>query len=152
VRAPTARGSSGTYAGVKLVGTQDSIIDFVSVDRGVITVAGQTAPTQTNALDIDSASAGNQITMTHGGTTGFTVGTAIKSGSDLSGGNQITIGSQGGTKTQAYATPFTPDPYVAETYEMTLDRQPDDQRARERAHGHQAQVPFSFRTARADGR
>jgi hypothetical protein len=112
--------STGTYAGVKIVGMQDSLLEFVSVDRGAITVAGQTAPTQANALDIDSLSTGNQINLTHGGTSGVTVGPAIKSGSDLSGGNQITIGSQGGTKTQAYATPFTPDPYVAEAYEMTL--------------------------------
>jgi hypothetical protein len=107
--------SSGTYAGVRIVGMQDSLLEFVSVDRGVITVAGQTAPTQTNALDIDVLSTGNQINLTHGGA-GVTVGAPIKSGSVLTGGNHIRIGSMGGMLSPAFSATPSFDPYVASIF------------------------------------
>lgn len=103
--------SKGTYAGLCLDGCRRSMFKVVCTEREGAN------PTQQNALYLQSTSrkcVGNQIDVTHyrsGGTA--TVGTAIKEGSDLSGGNSIKINGMGGTVTFAYVAAYTPDPYEA---------------------------------------
>jgi lysophospholipase L1-like esterase len=103
--------SKGTYAGIGLDGVRRSILSVVCTER-----EGATS-TQQNALNLLATTrkcAGNTIVTKHyraGGTA--TVGTAIKAGSDLTGGNDIQVNGMGGVVAPAYAAEYTPDPYEA---------------------------------------
>jgi hypothetical protein len=111
--------SVGTYTGVGMLGIASlNIIDVVCTER----VAAPNN-SQQNALFIESGCSSNQIRLSHGATAGSAVGTAIKSGSDLTGGNSIYINGSGlGTRVIAGAsgTVTTPDPYIAMVHQYTL--------------------------------
>lgn len=110
--------SAGTYPAVTLhgdsggVGASLNIIDFLSTDR--------TANNQSNALTMDAQCTNNKIRFSHGGANGITLGSAIASGADLSGGNDIQVNGMGGTKSSSVTTSYTPDPYGATTHRLTL--------------------------------
>lgn len=78
-----SKGSVGTYAGFRLKAANLCHITGSSVERKI---DGTNSPQQ-NAMDIDVASTGNTVIMTHGAAGSASVGTFWKSGSDLSGGN-----------------------------------------------------------------
>lgn len=79
--------SAGTYVGVKLAGiTSNCIIDVACTER-----VAEPNNAQRNALSIESTCTANSIRLSHGAAAGSVVGTAIKSGSDISGGNDIRI-------------------------------------------------------------
>jgi hypothetical protein len=103
----------GNYAGIKLDGCKDCIIDIACTERkqdgtNICQIYGIEFA-ETNGIINDK----NQIRLTHGGTQGVAVGPAIKPGSLLSGGNNILINGMGGTIFPALPgnNVWTPDPY-----------------------------------------
>jgi hypothetical protein len=114
-----SRQGAGTWAAVHMVstsspGTSNCIVDVVCTERGA------NGNNQLNALFIDSICNNNNIRLTHASSSGGTVGTAVKSGSDPSGGNSISINGMGGSVTPAFNAAYTPDPYQATYHRVTL--------------------------------
>lgn len=89
-----------------------------SVGNGVWSAGGtqKVGPAgQANALAMDVGSVQNRIRVTHQASkvAQTTVRTALKSGSVLTGGNDLSIGGMGGSISPVFVTTYTPDPYVA---------------------------------------
>jgi hypothetical protein len=108
--------SAGTYVGIKLEGIASlNVIDMVCTER-----VAEPNNTQRNALEIGAECTGNEIRITHGATGSAVVKEAIKSTSDLSGGNDIRINGMGGFKAPAFPAEgkYTPDPYAATTHKI----------------------------------
>jgi hypothetical protein len=85
------------YVGCHLVGASNGVLDLVSTDRFVWTPN----TVQKHALEVLTGAFKTQnmnVRVSHKAAAGATVGTAIKSGSDLSGGNNISVNSQGSYK------------------------------------------------------
>ncbi len=104
-------GTIGAYTGVKIDGCTNGIVDVACVER-----VASPNNAQQNALRVLSSSiatTGMQIRISHGATSGTTVGVAITSDSVLTGGNDIHINGMGGYTAPAYAATYTPDPYAA---------------------------------------
>jgi len=104
--------SSGGFVGVNLHGANNCDIDVICVERK----QDGTNNWQKNALLIDANSSGNRIRVTHAASSTGAVESAIKSGSALGGGNDLSINGMGGTKTPIFAAEYTPDPYAATTH------------------------------------
>lgn len=106
--------SAGTYVGVRLDGISSlNIIDIVCTER-----VAEPNNTQRNALSISENCASNKIRITHGATAASVVKEAIKSGSDPTGGNDISINGMGGFGAPGYAAEKTFDPYAATTFKV----------------------------------
>lgn len=108
-------GAAGTFCGVKIDSCTNGVIDFVSTERNA--TGGSWQQNALSILNTSLTTTGMQIRLSHGATGGATVGTAIKSGSALTGGNSIQVNGMGGAANPAYAATFTPDPYTA-TYHV----------------------------------
>lgn len=101
----------GSYVGVSMSACTRCDISVACTDR----VASPNT-SQLSALAIDAACVGNRIWIGHGPAGAASNGPAVRSGSDLSGGNDLRVNGQGGSTSVAYAASITPDPYVATTY------------------------------------
>ncbi len=114
-------GSAGTYAGVKIEGCTLGVIDIVCTERKFDGVNNN----QTNAIEVLDSPDGNILSgqmrcrITHGAAGTATVGTAIKSGSVLTGGIDLVINGMGGVRNTTFAASLTVDPYLATTHMIT---------------------------------
>lgn len=92
----------GTYVGLKLSGANHCLVDCTSTDHGKNASPGAY---QVNALYIDAASNHNQIRITHDRGSSLLNAVdferAIRSDSDLSGGNHLVVNGQEGAVTVA---------------------------------------------------
>ena len=110
-----SRTTAGSFQGVRMEGTNYSIIDVVCTERGAY------GGGQTNSLHVDANCNNNQIRITHGPTGGGTVGNALTGTSNLSGGNSLNVNGAGDSqKQQTFSATITPDPYTASTLFMIL--------------------------------
>lgn len=113
----------GLHAAFKLGPSYRNKVDIVSFERND---PADGVYAQQHALDIATGedAFSNTIDIIHGhGAGGVTVGTAIKPSTNtaaLVSRNKITVNSQGAFRAPSYAANFTPDPYMAGTYSMTL--------------------------------
>ena len=112
-----SRNSSGALPAIDFWETRGCQLQIACFERSYDGSSGY----QKNALRMRSNSTGNKIFITHKATRSpATVGAAIMSGSTTHGENELKINGQGGSITAAYASSYTPDPYVATTHIMTL--------------------------------
>lgn len=110
--------SPGTYAAMKINGASLGTVDLVCTER-----VASPNNSQQNAIEILNTLATTtamKIRLTHAAATGSAVGTAIKSGSTLTGGVDLSINGMGGTLAGTYAATYTPDPYQATNHLITL--------------------------------
>lgn len=109
-------GPAGTYCGARIDGATNCIIDLACTERR----QDGSNNWQQNAISVGLVGAvkttATTIRITHAAASAATVGAAIKSGSDLTGGVDVKVNGMGSTITPAYATPYTPDPYAATTH------------------------------------
>lgn len=101
--------NAGSNVGFSLFGAVNSVI------VGVVKIySGGRSGVPLRALSVDSASVGNEITLTSTGTSSFAV-------AGTGGGNTIRLtGRDGAVHAQAWAATITPNPLTAETFTTTL--------------------------------
>lgn len=102
---------AGSNCAVEIESCSNCLLDFTSVETG----HNAGGDRQSNALEVLSTlvqSTNNKIRLTHGASSGSTVGTALKSGSDVSQCD-VSINGMGGYAAVTFATPYVPDPYLA---------------------------------------
>lgn len=99
----------GSFPGVWIYAGYNNIVDVACTERR----ANGTNSFQQNAVKLESGTYGNNVTLSHWAETwnSATVGTAIMSGSTVSG-NTVVVNNQLGSQAITYASTITPDPYA----------------------------------------
>jgi hypothetical protein len=109
-----SRDGSGTYVGVDLYGAKACVVGCACYERGT---SDGGLDCQKNAIQVRSSSTKNIIDVTHRAYGTGSVNRAVKAGSTLSE-NAVRINGTDltGVSTPAYASSFTPDLSIADTY------------------------------------
>lgn len=112
--------SIGNFSGIKIDGCTLGLIDMACTER--VAAANNAQQNAIEILNTAITSGQLQVRITHGAAAGSAVGTAVKSGSVLTGGINLLINGMGGMTnvSPAGAGTLTPDPYIATTYLVTM--------------------------------